>query len=587
MKLYLTTNKLKLTYLGIGLLFLLACKKTPKEVIAEPTVPTNPGNTGDIIPPKSVPVANTIGFFMDDWQGKAFVAPNFVDVPKSTSPANVTVGADFSETVAKVSKYLFGNNTNPYIGQLATEPLLVGHVKNLSPNILRFPGGNIASVFFWNADANQKPADAPSTLYNTSGTSVNAGYWYGKNTANWTLSLANYYNFLQQTNSTGIITVNYSYARYGTSTHPDQVAAHLAADWVRFDKGKTKYWEIGNEDAGPWQAGYKINTATNKDGQPEIINGALYGKHFKVFADSMRKAASEIGSVIKIGGQLIQYDATTSSNVVDKNWNSGFLSAAAGAADFYIVHTYYTPYAQNSTASVILNTAVTESKMIMDYMKKTTQDNGASLKPIAMTEWNIFAEGSKQQVSHIAGMHAIMVLGELIKNNYGMASRWDLANGYSSGNDHGMFSLADEGDGTTKWTPRPAFYHIYYFQKYFGDRMVTSTVTGSTDVVSYASGYASGEAGIVLVNKGTSTQIVNTEIKNFNAGSRYYYYTLTGSNDNGEFSRKLLINDNGPDGVSGGPTNYQTLVARSATVVGGIKLTLPPRSVVYLVVDKK
>ena|ERR1700753_101574 len=29
----------------------------------------------------------------------------------------------------------------------------------------------------------------------------------------------------------------------GTSLHPDQVAAHLAANWVRYNKGLTKYWE--------------------------------------------------------------------------------------------------------------------------------------------------------------------------------------------------------------------------------------------------------------------------------------------------------------------------------------------------------
>ncbi len=45
-----------------------------------------------------------------------------------------------------------------------------------------------------------------------------------------------------------------------------------------------------------------IDTALNKDGQPQIISGELYGKHFKVFADSMKAAAEEIGATIYIGG---------------------------------------------------------------------------------------------------------------------------------------------------------------------------------------------------------------------------------------------------------------------------------------------
>jgi hypothetical protein len=103
---------------------------------------------------------------------------------------------------------------------------------------------------------------------------------------------------LQQSNNQGLITINYGYARYGTGTNPVSAAAHLAADWVRYDNGRTKYWEIGNENFGNWEAGYRINVADNKDGQPEYITGDLYGQHFRVFADSMRKAATEIGKQI-------------------------------------------------------------------------------------------------------------------------------------------------------------------------------------------------------------------------------------------------------------------------------------------------
>jgi hypothetical protein len=76
---------------------------------------------------------------------------------------------------------------------------------------------------------------------------------------------------LQQTGNKGMITVNYGYARYGTSDDPVAAAAHLAADWVRYDNGRTKYWEIGNENAGSWEADYRIDQSKNKDGQPEFI----------------------------------------------------------------------------------------------------------------------------------------------------------------------------------------------------------------------------------------------------------------------------------------------------------------------------
>ena len=187
----------------------------------------------------------------------------------------VIITVDHIDTLAKVSKYVYGNNSNPYMTQMVTEPDLLSNISKLSPNIIRYPGGNLSSVFFWNSPNNQPPSDAPAKIADADGNLVDAGYWYGRNSDSWTLSLDNYYAMLSQTNSTGIITVNYGYARYGTALKPATAAVHYAADWVRYDNGRTKYREIGNESGGPWQAGFRINIAANQDGQPEIIS-ALY-----------------------------------------------------------------------------------------------------------------------------------------------------------------------------------------------------------------------------------------------------------------------------------------------------------------------
>ena len=249
------------------------------------------------------------------------------------------------------------------------------------------------------------------------------------------------------------------------------------------------------------------------------------------------------------------------------------------------MHDYYTAQT-NVDAATILNTPVAETKAIMDFMGITTQQGRVLLKPIALTEWNIFASGSKQMVSNIAGIHADMVLGELLKNKFGMASRWDLSNGYGNGDDHGMFSKGDEPDNTTKWSPRPAFYHMYLFQKYFGDRMVGSTVSGNADILTYASSFSSGEAGVIVVNKGTTAQVISIKITNFAAGNRFYYYTLVGGSDNGDFSRQVFINGAGPAMPSGGPANYLQIAPFSSTFTGSIKVNAPARSVIYLIADK-
>jgi len=546
----------------------------------------NPPGGGPPAPPSDPAVENTIGFFLDPWQPKNYTASAYTDTAVPSAAANTFVTIDASKIITKVPTSVFGQNANIWMTQMVTEPVLINHLKNLTPNIIRFPGGSLSDMYFWNAPNNQKPADAPANLLNADGVSSAAGYWFGKNTDSWTMSVDNYYNMLQQTGNQGLITVNYGYARYGTGPNPVAQAAHLAADWVRYDNGRTKYWEIGNECNGVWEAGYRINTATNQDGQPAIITGALYGQHAKVFIDSMRKAAQEIGKTIYIGAYLLEKEPESWQTATDKSWNSGVLTQIANKADYYVIHSYYTPYQQNSSADVILATASDNTTAMMSYVKQSITNTGSAIKPIALDEWNITSQGSMQQVSYINGMHAAILLGEAIKNKYGMTSRWDLANAWENGNDHGLFNNGDE-PGVSKWNPRPAFYYMYYFQKMMGDRMLPATIIGSNSLLAYASSFTSGEKAVVIVNKSNTADITLVRLDSAKAGSRFYWYTLTGGTDNGEFSRKVFVNGHGSTELSGGPASeYTTIKPYSASTAAGIKVGVPARSVVYLVIDK-
>jgi hypothetical protein len=551
-----------------------------------PPTPVDPGDTTTVNPQVDPPLATTIGFFMDDWQPRNFTIPTSTTgggVPVTTS---YTVTVDRANVITKVPRSIAGNNANIWMGQFVTETTLMDNLAALHPHIIRFPGGSISDVFFWNAQPNVAPADAPTQLVNANGTTSPAGYWYGKNTASWTCSVDNYYTMLQQTGNQGMITVNYAYARYGTGANPASTAAHLAADWVRYDNGRTKYWEVGNENFGDWEAGYRINTANNHDFQPEYLTGQLYGQHFKIFADSMHKAAQEIGKTIYIGAVMSESAPQSWWTPTATNWNSGLFGAAGNSPDFYIVHNYYTPYQTNATADVILNTPNTVTQTMMDYVKQQITGVGLTQKPVILGEWNITSSGSRQQVSHINGLHAVMILGEALKNKFGMTARWDLANGWNNGDDHGMFNIGDEPDGVAKWNPRPAFYHMYYFEQYLGDRLVAST-SSSTDLVTYASSFTSGETAVAIVNKGVDAKTVEVTFKNFKKGSNYYWYVLAGAGDNGEFSRKTLVNGSGPTGAAGGPTDYKNVKPYSASSTNGVKVSVPGRAAVFMVVEKK
>ena len=64
----------------------------------------------------------------------------------------------------------------------------------------------------------------------------------------------------------------------------------------------------------------------------------------------MRAAALKTGTDIKIGLVMVEENSTTNST-----WNRDVASQAGDKADFYVVHSYFTPYNQNSNVETILS----------------------------------------------------------------------------------------------------------------------------------------------------------------------------------------------------------------------------------------
>ncbi len=150
-----------------------------------------------------------------------------------------------------------------------------------------------------------------------------------------------------------------------------------------------------------------------------------------------------------------------------------------------------------------------------------------------------------------------------------------------------MFNEGDEPNAP-KWNPRPAFFYLYYFQKNFGDRMVYDTLKAiNADLTTYSSTFSSGESSTVIINSGVNNHIVSIDFQHFPAGSKYYWYVLTGGTDNGSFSGQVYVNGTGPSTATGGPLNYSSIKAYSAPLTGTIKLSVPAFSVIYLVAEKK
>ncbi len=517
--------------------------------------------------------AQNTNCFLDDFAPKTSEIPVSVLASKTASTPTVTVTLT-TDTLGKISKYVFGNAIAVWMGNVTDNPVFVKNVQTLNPSLIRFPGGSWSDIFFWNGN----PTDVPDSVYNGT-TGKKEKFWAISGKNDWPTTTDNYYKLRQQTGSQGLITINYAYARYGLSSKPVVEAAHLAADWVRYDKGRTKFWEIGNENAGPWEAGWMIDTKTNKDGQPQIITGQLYGQHCKMIADSMRAAATKIGAKIYIGGQVLHYDGTTSGNNVDKTWNSGFFKEIGDAMDFYVMHNYFGAAA---TADNFLSVATTEPKKNISFIQQDIINKKAFPKPVALTEYNINTltnpVNASAPISYINGMQATILFNELIKNNFGLGARWLLATG-----DNGMLYQGD--NASLLWQPRPDFYYAYYQQKFTGDHVIPAT-SNNSNILAYASKFASGETGVVIVNKGNTAQVVKIDPKNIGVGNQYYKYSLTGGTDNGDFSLYVSVNGVNPTGTQWGPReNLETIPASAYSIDDAITFDSPGRSVQFIMVE--
>jgi len=517
---------------------------------------------------------NSANCFLNDFEPKTAVIPQAMDTVMPTKKVSVILRLK-ADTIGKVSKYVFGNALAAWCGAY-NDPTLVKNTKLLAPTLLRFPGGSWADGYFWNG----VPTDVPDSVYD--GTTYNGNVRTTKKDqfsgqtgkGGWQTTPGQFYTLMKSANVTsGLITINYAYARYGTSKNPVAQAAHLAANWVRLDKGRTKFWEIGNENGGPWEYGWMIDTSKNKDGQPIFISGDLYGKHFRVFADSMKNAAKQIGDTIYIGGQVIASSGGTGEwGIINSNWNQGFFTEVGDSADFYVVHNYF----DNSTnIKSVLNSPITSLKANVAYVTNDIKKYKGYSKPIALTEYNMSGGTSANEaVSYVNGMQAVVSICELIKNNIGLGARWYL-NTMLYGGSNSNYSNH----------PYAEFYYLIYLQKYFGDVAINSTSTNA-NVFCYASKYSSGETGLVVVNSDTTTQTISVSSDSVGVGSKYYIYTFTSDKDSGNFSPDVYINGNGPGNYQYGPyDSLFSLKANAYTIDNEIKFTLPGRSVQMITIE--
>ena len=494
--------------------------------------------------------------FFEDWEPRTFNPSSNTDLKPAPSSSNsVTININTSNVIADVLPSHFGTNLTHFLGEsVINDNDFMSNIKNLGKSILRYPGGNGSNQFFWDGNI-------PSSILNDSEITVNDLI----DGSGWRISPDDFLQILDSTNGTGIIAVNASYARYGSSVNPLQTAASYAANFVRHMNqtlgANIKYWEVGNENYGSWQAGYIVNGDT--------IDGTKYGDIFNVFADSMKAA----DPTIKIGAVLFPNDG------VYNNWSKQVLQKVENKADFLIVHDYFRRKnnPNNVTYQEMLNSLneVQQDKNNVNNMVLSYTNKPSGYYPIAMTEFN--SKTGEREISMANAIFIAQALAEQIKNGFATSILWSFQNGLDSyGGDHGM--TARNSPVLADHSPRPVFYIYHFLQQFMGDRMVWS-YSSDLSVKSYASTFASGARGVVLVNNSSNFKAVDLDFGIDTMRYNYYWYEVYANN---ETDKKIFVNGQTSNFVEGGPENYSSIPSYYRPVNGNNKFELKPYSVKFI-----
>jgi len=514
---------------------------------------------------------NGRNFFLDNYRSKTYASPASVTAKtlvNSASP-NATVSVETATLIAPVLPTQFGVNTTFRNGpdQRSRASLYNGIVTSL-----RFPAGSGSNLYFWDGNipsSFKQYYDKQNVVQSVAGINALGSANMIPNT---------FIQFKNDVNGEATVVVNYFYARYGITTAGTraarvQQAANYAAAFVRklnIDLGgKVKYWEIGNECYGKWEAGYNI-----ADASIGIVTGKEYGEDFRSFVTAMKA----VDPTIKIGAVVTEEDDA---------WNAGVLPEIKDHADFLVVHEYFTTDADASTVNILASVPMIST--IMNTLRNCiTKYTGrpADYFPIALTEFN--ARGPYNG-SMINGVFITQILGEIIKNKFGLSALWVSEWNWDGATQDVKAFLAKSDPDQEDYTPRPAYLPFYYYGKCFGDNMVQASSSNSAVKV-YSSTFSSGQIGTALINPTSTAKTVKLLIsKNGQpeAIDKLQWYELYANTIEPTVSgyKKFYVNGQTSTTTGGGPDlnlvkPYQTTYSASNV------FTMPAYSVFFVVANK-
>ena len=396
------------------------------------------------------------------------------------SVVNVTVSP--KERIRKVDRRMFGLNAAVWDGAYAS-PNTQALLTELDNQALRFPGGSLSDVYHWQ-------------------TNMSEGQ-----TFEWATSFDEFIQIAGQTRAAAYITVN-----YGTGT-PEEAAA-----WVKYAnktlRTNVRYWEVGNENYGNWEA----------DNNTRPHDPVTYATRFKEYWRQMKAVdpSIKIGAVVITGEDAYanypdQQVTNPRTGAVHKGWTPILLDTLRQLGvtpDFVVYHRYEQGPGGESdlflldSAASWANDAAQLRQMLDDYLGRKSKH-----VELAVTEHNsVYSNPGKQTTSLVNGLFYADAMGNLLKTEFNALLWWDLRNGQEGGNnnsstlygwrrygDYGIVNATDPAGPADRY---PTFY-VNKLLKYFarGGEKVVQANSDYSKLGVYAVRGADRSVRILVINK--------------------------------------------------------------------------------------
>jgi len=345
----------------------------------------------------------------------------------------------------------------------------------LGPTLIRLPGGSWGDVIWWNGNGVRKGTGGELDMSRFSTTpwsqwSAPYGFWKVDYSA-YAPSFKSFEGTYDKWHgSTDVKYLHDWIAGVGCEAlvivNGGQGTPQDAAEWVKWAAKsgyKVRYWEVGNELGGSWEAGNRLPGGKR-------LNGQIYAHRYEEFATAMKA----VDPTIKVGCM---------------DWMEDVIKHCGHLVDFLSIHTYPVNGAE-TTEELFAKTATVEREVtpVRELIRKYQPDRAGKIE-IGYTEWNLHFPDTRGTL-----MHALW-LGEMLRNGVAFSTHFQL------------FDTILQGTPTIR---TPAWFAFWLWRHAMGDTLVASRVGDSEAVTVYATKTDDGLA-VMLANR-DDEELVRTTI---------------------------------------------------------------------------